>query len=81
MADPVDLSLATQPGDINAVTGLIQELSQLQKSLESGGENTRHDMLVKARTLIHSLQTPREIMIQHTWADVGQSHGNLSDTY
>jgi hypothetical protein len=71
MVDSVDLSLATRPGDIDAVTGLIQELSELQKGLENGDENTRHEMLVKARSLVHSLQTPREIMIQHTWADVG----------
>jgi hypothetical protein len=70
MVDLVDLSLATRPSDIDAVTGLIQELSELQKGLKYGGENTRHDMLAKARTLVHSLQTPREIMIQHTWADV-----------
>ncbi|KAM0226481.1 hypothetical protein ACHAQD_000403 [Fusarium lateritium] len=71
MADLVDLSLATRPGDIDSVAGLIQELSELQKEIENGGENTRHDMLVKARSLVHSLQTPREIMIQHTWADPG----------
>jgi hypothetical protein len=71
MVDSVDLSLATRPGDIDAVTSLIEELSKLQKGLENGDENTRHEMLVKARSLVHSLQTPREIMIQHTWADVG----------
>ncbi|KAM0271257.1 hypothetical protein ACHAPA_002863 [Fusarium lateritium] len=71
MADLVDLSLATRPSDIDAVAGLIQQLSELQKGLENGGENTRHDMLIKARSLVHSLQTPREITIQHTWADPG----------
>ncbi|KAM0471099.1 hypothetical protein ACHAP7_009216 [Fusarium lateritium] len=71
MADLVDLSLATRPGDIDTVAGLIKQLSELQTGLENGGENARHDMLVKARNLVHSLQTPREIMIQHTWADPG----------
>ncbi|EGU78185.1 hypothetical protein FOXB_11296 [Fusarium oxysporum f. sp. conglutinans Fo5176] len=69
MAESVDLSFATRPGNIDAVGGLIQELSTLQRDLNRGDENIRQTMLVKARTLVHSLQTPREIMVQHTWAD------------
>ncbi|KAF5548953.1 O-methyltransferase [Fusarium mexicanum] len=71
MTEPVDLSFATRPGNIDAVEDLIQELSGLQKDLNHGDENIRQTMLVKARTLVHSLQTPREIMVQHTWADPG----------
>ncbi|KAK2477526.1 hypothetical protein H9L39_10014 [Fusarium oxysporum f. sp. albedinis] len=69
MAQSVDLSFATRPGNIDAVGDLIQELSTLRRDLNHGDENIRQTMLVKARTLIHSLQTPREIMVQHTWAD------------
>ncbi|KAI1039420.1 hypothetical protein LB505_002641 [Fusarium chuoi] len=71
MAEPVDLSFATRPGNIDAAGDLIQELSILQRDLNHGDENIRQAMLVKARTLVHSLQTPREIMVQHTWADPG----------
>ncbi|KAM5366655.1 hypothetical protein ACJA88_011964 [Fusarium oxysporum] len=71
MAQSVDLSFATRPGNIDAVGDLIQELSTLRRDLNHGDENIRQTMLVKARTLIHSLQTPREIMVQHTWADPG----------
>ncbi|EWZ40536.1 S-adenosyl-L-methionine-dependent methyltransferase [Fusarium oxysporum Fo47] len=71
MAESVDLSFATRPGNIDAVGDLIQELSTLQRDLNHGDENIRQTMLVKARTLVHSLQTPREIMVQHTWADPG----------
>ena len=70
MAESVDLSFATRPGNIDAVGDLVQELSTLQRDLNHGDENIRQTMLVKARTLVHSLQTPREIMVQHTWADV-----------
>ncbi|KAF5590024.1 O-methyltransferase [Fusarium pseudoanthophilum] len=71
MAGSVDLSFATRPGNVDAVGDLIQELSILQRDLNHGDENIRQTMLVKARTLVHSLQTPREIMVQHTWADPG----------
>ncbi|RKK83174.1 hypothetical protein BFJ69_g2716 [Fusarium oxysporum] len=71
MAESVDLSFATRPGNIDAVGDLVQELSTLQRDLNHGDENIRQTMLVKARALVHSLQTPREIMIQHTWADPG----------
>uniref|UniRef100_A0A0D2XG77 O-methyltransferase C-terminal domain-containing protein n=1 Tax=Fusarium oxysporum (strain Fo5176) TaxID=660025 RepID=A0A0D2XG77_FUSOF len=71
MAESVDLSFATRPGNIDAVGDLIQELSTLQRDLNHRDENIRQTMLVKARTLVHSLQTPREIMVQHTWADNG----------
>ncbi|KAF4333633.1 O-methyltransferase [Fusarium beomiforme] len=71
MAESVNLSLATCPGNTNAVESLIQELSTLQRDPNHGGENTWQTMLVKARSLVRSLQTPREIMAQHTWADPG----------
>ncbi|QGI97181.1 hypothetical protein CEK26_010250 [Fusarium fujikuroi] len=82
MAEPVDLSFATRPGNIDAPGDLLQELSIIQRDLVHGDENIRQTMLVKARTLVHSLQTPREIMVQHTWAgdleEVGQDEYRLS---
>ncbi|KPM45247.1 hypothetical protein AK830_g1290 [Neonectria ditissima] len=71
MAQTVDLASATRPSDIEAVPQLIEEINALQKNLDVGGEETRHEMLIKARSLVQSLQTPREIMLQHTWADPG----------
>ena len=68
MAQTVDLTLATRPSDVEAVPGLVDELSSLVKNLRTGGDEARHDMLKKARALVDSLETPRETMIKHTWA-------------
>lgn len=70
MAQSIDLSIATQPNNLGDVPRLIEELGALQRSLEAGGNDARHDMFLKARSLVQSLSTPRELMVQHTWADV-----------
>lgn len=70
MPQEVDLSLATRPSDLDAVPGLIEKINRLQGSLKNGDEETRHKLAIKARGLLQSLLTPREQMLQHTWADV-----------
>lgn len=70
MSTTVDLSLATRPSDADAVPGLLKDLNALQGDWKEGDEETRHKMVVKARSLLQSLMTPREQMLQHTWADV-----------
>ncbi|KAF4956257.1 hypothetical protein FSARC_11656 [Fusarium sarcochroum] len=71
MADLVDLALATRPSNMDAVEGLIKELSALQKDLHDGKHLMTGIIATKARTLVQSLQTPCEMMMQHTWADPG----------
>lgn len=70
MTESLDLSLATRPSNLTAVGGLIQDINDLQKKLVEGDEETRHELVIKTRSLLQSLQTPREQMVQHTWADV-----------
>lgn len=70
MAGDLDLSLATRPNNFMAVGGLIQDINDLQKNLVEGDEETRHELVIKTRSLLQSLQTPREQMVQHIWADV-----------
>ena len=70
MSKTVDLSIATRPSDADAVSQLIQDLTALNGDWKEGDEKTRHKMILKARSLVQSLMTPREQMIQHTWADV-----------
>lgn len=72
MSKTVDLSLATRPSDADAVPGLLQDLNALQGIWTESDEETRHRMVVKARSLLQSLLTPREQMVQHTWADVSK---------
>lgn len=71
MAELVDLSLATRPNNADALPQLIEQISELSKNLQAGGEETRHELFLKARSLVQAISTPRELMVQHTWADVG----------
>ncbi|KAH8911250.1 S-adenosyl-L-methionine-dependent methyltransferase [Coniochaeta sp. PMI_546] len=71
MSQTVDLTLATRASDPDAVPGLIEEINALQSSSKEGDEETRHKLVIKTRSLLQSLLTPREQMLQHTWADPG----------
>ena len=70
MSLTANLALATRPGNADAVPSIIEEINALQGRLKEGGEATRHELVIKARTLVQALQTPREQMLQHNWADV-----------
>ncbi|KAF6819265.1 hypothetical protein CPLU01_13068 [Colletotrichum plurivorum] len=71
MTEPLDLSVATRASDPDAVSGLIQDINDLHAGFKDGEEEIRHELILKTRSLLHSLQTPRELMVQHTWADPG----------
>ncbi|KAB5555037.1 S-adenosyl-L-methionine-dependent methyltransferase [Coniochaeta sp. 2T2.1] len=70
MSGTVDLSIATAPSNADAVPALIEDINALNKSWKDD-EETRHALVVKTRSLLQSLLTPREQMVQHTWADPG----------
>jgi hypothetical protein len=76
---PIDISIATQPNDINAVAGLIKELQSGVDGLASGGDAARHDLLIKARTLMQALETPRETMVKHCWGQVRNNAHSLQE--
>ncbi len=67
----VSISIATSPNDIDAVPDLISKLSTGAANLATGGNEARHQLLITARTLVQALETPRETMIKHCWAQVG----------
>ncbi|KAK1713329.1 hypothetical protein CaCOL14_002245 [Colletotrichum acutatum] len=71
MAEDLDLSPGTRPSNFAAVGGLLQDINDLQTKLVEGDEETRPELVIKTRSLLQSLQTPREQMVQHTWADPG----------
>lgn len=70
MVQTADLAAATRPSNIDDVPRLLEEVNKLYGGLKSGGEAARHELVNKVRTLNQALQTPRELMVQHTWADV-----------
>lgn len=70
MSQAIDLSVATQASNPDAVPRLIEDVNTLHHGMKDGDEDTRHKLVVKTRSLLQSLLTPREQMVQHTWADV-----------
>lgn len=66
--EPISITSATDP---SAVSSLIKELSLLGEGFSATSpEELRLDLLLKARTLWKALETPRETMIRHCWAQV-----------
>lgn len=66
----VDVAIAIQPNNAEAVPDLLKQITAGVSALETGGDEARHDLLIKARTLVQSLETPRETMVKHCWAQV-----------
>lgn len=59
----------TAAADVAAVSTLIKELSALGEGFNADSdEKTRLALLNNARTLFKALETPRETMIRHCWA-------------
>ena len=72
ISKPVEVSI-TDPTDAAGVSSLIEELSSLGKGWAAGGssdEDIRLKLLSKARALRNALETPRETMIRHCYAQV-----------
>lgn len=66
----VEISIVTSPNNLEAVPGLLTDLKAGVSALSAGGREARQDLLIKARTLVQSLETPRETMLKHCWAQV-----------
>ncbi|EFX00449.1 hydroxyindole O-methyltransferase [Grosmannia clavigera kw1407] len=64
----VDVSIALAPCNIDVVPKLIEEISRRTASATSGDEAARLELAEKARSLVRALETPRETMIKHCWA-------------
>ena len=64
------LEVAVSPTDADAVPGTIQSIQSLGKTFSSTDDNVRRELLTEARRLVRALETPRETMIKHNWAQV-----------
>jgi isopentenyl diphosphate isomerase/L-lactate dehydrogenase-like FMN-dependent dehydrogenase len=76
MEDTVDFSIAVRPNDIDAVPGIVKGVVEKAAALSPGDETARHALLIQARSLVQALETPRETMTKHTWAQVRMKLGN-----
>lgn len=73
-SSPADLETVIAPCKSDAVPKLLAEVTAAGDAFsKAGGDKAtaeRLALLKKTRELTHALETPREIMIQHLWADV-----------
>jgi hypothetical protein len=69
-AEVVDVSIASNPCDIDAVPGLLTDISNLGNNVLENDRKTRLELLQKARDLVCALETPRETMLKHCGGQV-----------
>lgn len=62
------IAIALAPCNIQAVPQLLKDAASLEDAAMSGNEQARLELVEKARSLVRALETPRETMIKHCWA-------------
>jgi hypothetical protein len=69
-AAPVSISIetATRASDSTAVPEILQDIQTFGDLPSVQDGNSRLELLAKARELVRALETPRETMIKHCWA-------------
>lgn len=75
---PLDPSVAIQPNDAKRVAELSNAIGSLGATWSPSDDATRNQLLKQARALVLSLETPRETMIRHVWAQVSLFLPNLT---
>jgi hypothetical protein len=69
---PVDIGIALRANDPNAIPEILKDISSFIDTPVLEKDTDRLALLAKARDLVRALETPRETMIKHCWAQVGQ---------
>lgn len=67
--DEEDVSIALKAANIDAVPSLIKDINSLSGGLDNDDSEARLKLMAKAKSLWQSLETPRETMLRHTWAE------------
>ncbi|MBE3047679.1 hypothetical protein IMZ48_35240, partial [Candidatus Bathyarchaeota archaeon] len=66
----VNISVALSPNNLPAVPDILKGISSLSTATLNGDDQSRLELVEKARQLVRALETPRETMIKHCWAQV-----------
>lgn len=77
MALPNSVETAVKPSNVDAVPKLLSEVALAGDTFSKTSDSSlvpRLELLEKARKLVHALGTPREIMVQHLWAQVSRTY-------
>ncbi len=72
-----DISVALAPNDLKSVPDLVHDINFIAERVSAGDETARLKLVEKARSLVRALETPRETMIMHCWAQVS-GHASLT---
>jgi hypothetical protein len=67
---PVDIGTAIRACNPGAVPNILKELSSFGSAPAVDDDDVRVALLASAKALTRALETPRETMIQHNWAQV-----------
>lgn len=67
------VEVATSPNDADVVSSTIESIQALGKTFSPTDNFGRQKLLAEARRLVRALETPRETMIKHNWAQVSPS--------
>ncbi|KAM0715778.1 hypothetical protein Q7P37_008292 [Cladosporium fusiforme] len=62
------IEVAVSPNDVDRVPSTLKSIHTLGKTFSASDNNARLQLLAEARHLVRSLETPRETMIKHNWA-------------
>jgi hypothetical protein len=66
----VDVATASRPCDPEAVPGILKRIVSSGEAPSVDNDSVRLALLANARELVRALETPRETMIKHCWAQV-----------
>lgn len=64
------LEVAISPNDPSKIPSTIESIKSLGNSYSATDDAVRRQLLAEARQLVRALETPRETMIKHNWAQV-----------
>lgn len=64
------VDVAVSPNDGDNVSSITESIESLGKSFSPSDDASRIQLLSEARQLVRALETPRETMIKHNWAQV-----------
>lgn len=67
---PVDIDIAIRANDAKAVPTILKAVTSFGTSPSIDSDDSRLELLANARALVRALETPRETMIKHNWAQV-----------
>ncbi|KAK8143173.1 hypothetical protein G3M48_007616 [Beauveria asiatica] len=68
---PVDPAMVLLPNNVDIIPSLIKDISDRAQAVIDGKYSSRQELVIMCRALAQAVETPRETMIRHCWAETG----------